>query len=301
MGTLEAHTARWLQLPWVECMWGGAVANRLLPAVQRRIIVPMLERGLDPGRHRFELSIHHDSGPFLKVATVMPDEYGNATRQWLLRERHATGDDAWIEDLATCIDRLAGHYRRRDRILAHLGEAGRFRRHDPAWSYDIHPVLAVHVAGHGMTPDAFMQDIVAAGPFRSNEKCLSKPTDKDAIICSLPETLGYLDGEVKGGDILLGRIDLSKEVSFVGSRSAIVVRGCAMPETVLAGIVGQSALAVVDHHAFDRPGLVVTAIRRRGRNVEFLVPCEPVPFAPGRPAGLRSPAVPIPCTMPPEA
>jgi hypothetical protein len=298
MATLEVHTARWLRLPWVESMWSGAVGDALLPAVQRRIILPMLERGLDPGRHRFAFSLHRDSSAFLKIETTMPDRRGGAPRQWLLREHHAGDDAGWLEDLSAHIDRLADHYVRRDRILAHLGEAGRFRRHDPAWSYDIHPVLAAHVAGHGMTPDGFVRDIVTAGPFRSNGKCLSRPTDKDAVICSLPERLGYLDGEVEGGDILLGRIDLSRQVSFVGSRSAIVVRGCAMPETVLAGIVGQHALAVVDHHAFDVPGLTVTATRRRGGNVEFLVPCRPVPFAKGRPSGLRASAAPIPCTMP---
>jgi len=298
MTSLDAHTARWLELPWVECMWNGAIGDELMPAIRRHLILPMLERGLDPGRHRFSFSLHRDSSPFLKIETTMPDGYGWTSRQWLLREHHADGEAAWLDDLPEHIGRIADHYVRRDRILAHLGEPGRFRRHDPAWSYDVHPVLAAHLAGHGMTPDAFVRDIVTGGPFRSDGKCPSRPTDKDAVVCSLPEKLGYIDGEVKGGDILLGRIDLSKQVSFVGSRSAIVVRGCAMPETVLAGIVGQPALTVVDHHAFDVPGLTVSAVRRRGGNVEFLVPCEPVPFADGRPAGLRAPAAPIPCTMP---
>lgn len=298
MATIDQHVARWLELPWVQCMWSGAIGDALMPAIQRHLILPMLERGLDPARHRFSFSLHRDSSPFLKIETTMPDGDGQTSRQWLLRERHADGPAAWLEDLPEHIGRIADHYARRDRILAHLGEAGRFRRRDPAWSYDVHPVLAAHVAGHGVTPDAFVRDIVAGGHFRSDVKCQTKPTNKDAIVCSLPERLGYLDGEVRGGDIVLGRIDLSKQVSFVGSRSAIAVRGCAMPETILAGIIGQPALAVVDHHAFDAPGLTVRAVRRRRGSVEFLVPCENVPFAEGRPAGLRSPPDPIPCTTP---
>lgn len=300
MATLDQHVARWLGLPWVEGIWNRAIGDVLLPAVKHHLIVPMLERGLDPGRHRFEFSLHRDSSPFLKVETKIPRgrREESSARQWLLRERSADGSDPWLDGLHEAIDSIARHYRRQDRILAHLGEAGRFRRHDPAWSYDIHPVLSAHVRGHGMAPDEFVQAIVTGGPFRSDVRCLSKPTDKDAIVCTLPERLGYIDGEVSHGDILVGRIDLSRQVSFVGSRSAIVVRGSPLPETALAGIVGQPALKVVDHHAFDVPGLVIAGIRRRGGNVEFLVPSASEPFADGRPQGLLSPPVPIPCTMP---
>lgn len=300
MATLEQHTARWLELPWVESMWNKAKGRELLPAIQRRIIMPMLELGLDPGRHRFDLKLDRDSTPFMRIVSRTPagstGEDGK-DRQWLLRPKHADDDEGWMETLRPFIAFLADHYRRKDRILAHMGEAGRFRRSDPAWSYDVHPVMAAHLRGHDVEPDEFVRGVVTGGPFRSNERCMSKPSDAASIICSLPERLGYMDGDVRLGTISLGRIDLSSDVTFVGSRNAVVVRRCEFPQTVLAGIVGQPATMVVDHHAFDVPDLIVTATRRRKNNVEFLVECGMTPFAAGRPADFDAPAVAIPCQM----
>lgn len=297
--TLERHTARWLELPWVETIWNDIVGRPLLPAIQARIIRPMLQRGIDPGRHRMQLSLDRDSASvFLNVRSSYPDASvvaGMTHGSWLLRPCHErVDDDPQMENLEDFISFVAAHYVRRDRILSHMGETGRFRVRDPAWSYDVHPVLAAHLRGHSVTPDQFLSDIVHSGAFRSTETCVSRCQDQSALLCSLPERLGYVEGEVVHGDIALRKLDLSREVTFDGTRNAIVLRRCDLPQTLISGMIGQHATRVVGHHALDVPGLDVVGSRRRGGNVEFLVRAGSVPLAEGRPEGFDAPAAPIP-------
>lgn len=280
----------WRALPCLEGLDMASPWNAPYLPIVEQLVTRMLKAGLEPSRARMKMEFEtDDEGHSVRMMLKRHDRDGGIESRFVLRLDQSTSrlDDA--------LARLSLMLARQDRILGALGEAGRFRSVDPAWSYRAHPVLAAHLRGCGVTPEDFVRTLPHNGSFRSPVEPVSPKTSmNDPQATMVDARLGYLDGSVTGGDIRLSKIEFGAQVFFRYAPARLELRGIEMPQTMQAAVLGRPAIEVVDHPALEVEGLVIKSIRRIGGRFCLTIPADNVPIAPGRPEGFEDAPPPIP-------